>query len=289
MKVLTKINNKENINLYKKNSDGFILGLKNFSVGFDYECSIDEIQTLVKEFSNKEIFISINKNIFNDELPYLEEILTKLSSIKIKGILFYDMAVLYLKNKNNLNIDLVWNQTHMVTNYNTCNYYYDKGVKFAYISGEITLEEIIEIQEKSKSSLMVEIVSHQIMSHSKRKLLTNYYNSINKKYNGEVKTITEKENSYLIKEKKEGTIIKTDKILNGIPIIRKLVENNIDYIVIDESEINKDLIVKSLKIVNEIINNKNVNQNIENSYSLLGNNTSFFFNKTIYKVKKGDK
>lgn len=289
MKVLTKINNKENINLYKKNSDGFILGLKNFSVGFDYEYSIDEIQTLVKEFSNKEIFISINKNIFNDELHYLEEILTKLSSIKIKGILFYDMAVLYLKNKNNLNIDLVWNQTHMVTNYNTCNYYYDKGVKFAYISGEITLEEIIEIQEKSKSSLMVEIVSHQIMSHSKRKLLTNYYNSINKKYNGEVKTITEKENSYLIKEKKEGTIIKTDKILNGIPIIRKLVENNIDYIVIDESEIYKDLIVKSLKIVNEIINNKNVNQNIENSYSLLGNNTSFFFNKTIYKVKKGDK
>ena len=289
MKVLTKINNKENINLYKKNSDGFILGLKNFSVGFDYECSIDEIQTLVKKFSNKEIFISINKNIFNDELHYLEEILTKLSSIKIKGILFYDMAVLYLKNKNNLNIDLVWNQTHMVTNYNTCNYYYDKGVKFAYISGEITLEEIIEIQEKSKSSLMVEIVSHQIMSHSKRKLLTNYYNSINKKYNGEVKTITEKENSYLIKEKKEGTIIKTDKILNGIPIIRKLVENNIDYIVIDESEIYKDLIVKSLKIVNEIINNKNVNQNIENSYSLLGNNTSFFFNKTIYKVKKGDK
>lgn len=289
MKVLTKINNKENINLYKKNSDGFILGLKNFSVGFDYEYSIDEIQTLVKEFSNKEIFISINKNIFNDELHYLEEILTKLSSIKIKGILFYDMAVLYLKNKNNLNIDLVWNQTHMVTNYNTCNYYYDKGVKFAYISGEITLEEIIEIQEKSKSSLMVEIVSHQIMSHSKRKLLTNYYNSINKKYNGEVKTITEKENSYLIKEKKEGTIIKTDKILNGIPIIRKLVENNIDYIVIDESEIDKDLIVKSLKIVNEIINNKNVNQNIENSYSLLGNNTSFFFNKTIYKVKKGDK
>ena len=37
----------------------------------------------------------------------------------------------------------------MVTNYNTCNYYYDKGVNFAYISNEITLEEMIEIKKNN--------------------------------------------------------------------------------------------------------------------------------------------
>ena len=32
--------------------------------------------------------------------------------------------------ENNIKIDLVWHQTHMVTNYNTCNFYYDNGVNY---------------------------------------------------------------------------------------------------------------------------------------------------------------
>ena len=289
MKILTKINNKENINLYEKNSDGFIVGLKSFSVGFDSVFTVDEVKNIVELLPNKEIFVSMNKNIFNNELVLLEEKLNELNSIGIKGILFYDMSFLYLKNKNNLSVDLVWNQTHMVTNYNTCNYYYDKGCMYAYVSGEITLEEIIEIKEKSKSSLMVEVVSHQVMSHSKRKLLTNYYNSIGKSYSGELKTISEKNESYLIKEDNTGTVIKTSKILNGIPVIRDLVDTNINYVVVDESEIDSDVVVKSLELINEIIGNHNIDENINLSYSLLGDNTSFFFKKTIYKVKKGDK
>ena len=121
MKILTKINNKENINLYEKNSDGFIVGLKSFSVGFDSVFTVDEVKNIVELLPNKEIFVSMNKNIFNNELVLLEEKLNELNSIGIKGILFYDMSFLYLKNKNNLSVDLVWNQTHMVTNYNTSN------------------------------------------------------------------------------------------------------------------------------------------------------------------------
>ena len=32
----------------------------------------------------------------------------------------------------------------MVTNYNTCNYYYDKGCEYGVVSSEITLDEINE-------------------------------------------------------------------------------------------------------------------------------------------------
>ena len=87
----------------------------------------------------------------------------------------------------------------------------------------------------------------------------------------------------------EYTIIKTGKILNGVPVVRNLVDSNIDYIVIDESEIERELVSKSLELINEVINNRNIDENISLSYSLLGDNTSFFFKKTIYKVKKGDK
>ena len=107
------------------------------------------------------------------------------------------------------------------------------------------------------------------MSHSKRKLLTNYYNSIGKSYDGKLKIISEKNESYLIKEDNTGTIIKTDKILNGIPVIRDLVDANIDYIVIDESEIDSDVVSSSLELVRDVVNDKNVDVFFLNNISIV--------------------
>ena len=285
MKKIVKINIKNNIEYYSSLCDGFIVGLKDFSIDYDDVFSCEEIKDLVEKYSDKEIFVAMNKNIFNNELESVEKILMFLNALKVK-VLFYDMSILYLKRKKNLEIDLVWNQTHMVTNYNTCNYYYDKGSKYAFVAGEITLDEIIEIKEKSKSSLLVQVVGHQVMSHSRRRLLTNYYTSIDRKYDGGVKTISENDKKYLIKETKDGATIKTDEILNGLPFLNKLKDADIDYIVIDESYINTDTILSVLNLAENIICGRNVSESIEKSKELIGDNTSFLFKKTIYKVKK---
>ena len=285
MKKIVKINEKLNINYYSSSCDGFIVGLKDYSIDYDEVFSCEEIEELTIKYPNKEVFVAFNKNIFNSELDTVEKILVFLDKLKVK-VLFYDMSILYLKNKNKLDIDLIWNQTHMVTNYNTCNYYYDKGCKYAFVSGEITLDEIVEINNKSKSSLLVQIVGHQVMSHSRRKLLTNYYTSIDKEYDGKLKTIYENDKKYLIKETKDGATIKTSEILNGVPYLNTLIEANIDYIVIDESYIDKETILEVLNITDDILSNKDVSENIKRSIELLGDNTSFLFKKTIYKVKR---
>lgn len=288
MDVLVKINNKENIKSYYNYTDGFLLGLKDFSVDY-YEFDLSEIKEIVSLYKDKIFFVAINKNIFNNELEELEKILIDLNELNIKGILFYDMSVLYLKNKNNLNIDLVWNQTHMVTNYNTCNYYYSKGVKYAFVSGEITLDEIIEMNNKTSSSLMVELVGHQVMAHSRRKLLSNYYASKNEENASFTNVIKEREEEYIVKEKTCGTTFKTSKILNAIPYVEILNNNNISYGVVDEDFIDKDVMIECLVLINEIKNNNNVQENIDKSYKVLGDCSSFLFKKTIYKVKRGDK
>jgi len=285
MQTLVKIDKKDNILLYNDLCDGFILGLKDFSVNYSDTFDINEIKEYMK--LGKDIFVAINKNIFNDELDYLEKCLIELDQLKIKGVLFYDISLLYLKKKNNLALDLVWNQTHMVTNYNTCNYYYDKGVKYAFVSGEITLEEILEIKNKSHNKLMLDVVAHQVMSHSKRKLLTNFYNSIDKKYDGKIKTISERDEEYIVSEDKTGTVIKTKTMLNGIPIIPTLLDSDFDYIVVDESQIDKEIIIEALNLIRNIMNGYDIEKNIKRSCSLLGENTSFLFKKTIYKVKRG--
>lgn len=287
MNILVKINNKDNIKDYSNFCDGFIVGLKNFSTDY-YEFDIEEIEKLLSIYSNNSFFVAINKNIFNNELEALEQVLIKLDTLNIKGILFYDMSVLFLKNKLNLEVDLVWNQTHMVTNYNTCNYHYEKGVEYAYISGEITLEEIKEMTLKSKSSFLITLVSHQVMSHSKRKLITNYYTSIGMKIPSLTNVISENDKEYIIKEAPEGTTIKTGDIFNAIPYVRDFTNINISYGVVDEDFIDKDLMIDVLNIINNIKQDKDIENNIELSYKLLGDNTSFLFKETIFKVKRGE-
>ena len=180
MKLLIEVESKNN--LYLDKTDGIILAIDKYSVESICTFSVDEIKDIVNN-TDKEVFIKFNKNILNDDIEDVKKILLELDKLNIKGIFFYDLAILQLKKELNLKLDLVWNQTHMVNNYKTCDYYYYKGVKYALLGKEITLEEIKEIINKSKITSMVEVISKPSVAFSKRKLLTNYYKDLGKEKN----------------------------------------------------------------------------------------------------------
>ena len=145
MKLIVIPKDLDHLDKYSKDVDGFILGVKDLCINFDSEYSISEISNIIDKYPDKEIFVSINKNIFNEELSLLENTLKELDKLKISGVLFYDLSVVYLKNKNNLNIELVWNQNHMVTNYKTCNYYKSLNVNTAYSPVELSSSILLSI------------------------------------------------------------------------------------------------------------------------------------------------
>ena len=282
MKLIIEPSTKDD--LYLDYVDGIILSLKDYSIGSNVYYDLDEIKEIVKN-TNKEIFINMNNNIMNNEIEELKTILKELDKLNIKGIFFYDIAILQLKRELKLNVDLIWNQTHMVNNYKTCDYYYSKGVKYALLGKEITLEEILEIINKSKITSMVEVVSIPNIAFSKRLLLTNYYKDLGKDIKYEL-DIEEKvtNDKYLVKEEDKGTSFFQEKIINGTSIIKELYDNNCEYIIMREFNIDdfKELIIDT----KEYIDNKCKNKEYINKYKKLGDNTNFFFKKTIYKVKK---
>ena len=282
MKLIIEPSTKDD--LYLDYVDGIILSLKDYSIGSNVYYDLDEIKEIVKN-TNKEIFINMNNNIMNNEIEELKTILKELDKLNIKGIFFYDIAILQLKRELKLNIDLIWNQTHMVNNYKTCDYYYSKGVKYALLGKEITLEEILEIINKSKITSMVEVVSIPNIAFSKRLLLTNYYKDLGKDIKYEL-DIEEKvtNDKYLVKEEDKGTSFFQEKIINGTSIIKELYDNNCEYIIMREFNIDdfKELIIDT----KEYIDNKCKDKEYINKYKKLGDNTNFFFKKTIYKVKK---
>lgn len=286
MKIAVIPNNINNLDKYIKcGCNTFILGLKDYSVNY-YGITIDEIKNIFDKYSDIEVFISVNKTIFNSELNDLENKLIELNNIPVKGVLFYDLGILSLYQQHKFNYSLVWHQTHMVTNYNTVNYYYDKGASYAYLAGEITSEEMVEIKNKTKSKLFATIIGHPIMAHSRRGLLTNYYESQDRTYNGDLTLISEKDSSYIVTESKDGTCIYDEKIVNGIDYIEEL--SILDYGVIHGFNMNEELLIKLISLVDDVIRN-NSDSSKEKIKELIGNNTGFFNKKTIFKVKKDEK
>ena len=285
MKLLVGLN-KKGILDYLDYTNSFIIGLKDFSINYR-EYSIDEIKDLLREYPNIELFISLNKNIFNSDLKLLEERLIELSKLNIKGVLFYDLSILSLVKKNSLNIPLVWAAEHMTTNYNTCNYYLDKGCEYVYLSSEITVEEIKEINEKSDIKLISFFFGYPDVSFSKRKLLTNYFlhNNLNKEKDWYIIT-SDEYNKYFIKESNLGTRILYGKVMNGILPFNDLI-NTVDYGIINEELMDHDVFMKGLSVYKDLLDKKITveiaNQKIIDLVN--SDDTLFYYRKTIYKVK----
>ena len=262
---------------------GLILALEHFAVESVVYFTLEEIEEIKKDFQG-EIFVKANKNFMNEDLDSLKDALRKLNDIGIQGVFFYDLAVLQLRNEQNLSLPLVWNQTHMVNNYRTCNYYYEKGVEYALLGKEITLEEIKEILKKSKITCMVETVSKPSVAFSKRKLITNYYKDQQIEKNDALRVKEKQTGAYYdIIEDEAGTNFFKDEITNATSIIKELYEANCPYIIYREYGIDD-----FQNLVQDTINylkGECKDASFIEKYKKLGDSTNFFFKKTIYKVK----
>lgn len=269
----------------KKKKEAFCLlfGLKNLST-YDNIITLEEL----KEMDTSKIFIAIDKNIFNDDLKDLKEALQELNKLNIKGIFFYDLAVLNLCKKLNINIPLIWNQNFLVTNYKTCNYYEKEGVQGAVLSSEITIDEILEIKNHTKLDLFVNLFGYQTMAISKRHLISSYFDYLNEENEEKINYIIENNDKYQVVEDSYGTKFLTKDILNGIRYIKKLKDKGIKYIILNDEGIEKETFLKICDYFKQAINTNDENEimKIERDInSLVKTSLGFLDKKTIYKVK----
>ncbi len=283
MKLLIECSSKEN--LYTNKTDGIILPLEGFSVESKCFFSMTEIKD-IKDKSSCMVFVKVNKNFMNEEIDDLKKVLQELDDCGVDGVFFYDLAVLEIKNELNLQLPLVWNQTHMVNNYKTCDYYYSKGVSYALVGKEITLEEIKEIVQNSHISVMVEVVSKPSVAFSKRKLITHYYQDLGKvKKNDMIIHERGTNQDYELFENQDGTSFFLDIVTNGTSVIKDLFDIDTPFIIMREYGLENIFSQLIQDTMNYISNGCNDSSYVE-KYKMIGDSTNFFFRKTIYKVKK---
>ena len=140
MKLLIMPNSIKQVNELLENIDGIIVGLDKLCINMPYNFSLDEINELITicNENDKEIFISLNKNMFNSDLEYLKDTLIKLNTLDIDKILFYDLSVLSLVNKLNINKELVIYQDHLNNSIYSHNFNKKRNINSSFISSDFT-------------------------------------------------------------------------------------------------------------------------------------------------------
>lgn len=288
MRIIVKPNNILELNKIK--ADAFIFGIQDFSIDASTVINIMTLKEIKKDLKDKEIFVSLDKNIFEEELESLETILLDIDKLNLSGILFYDLALLNLKEKLKLKTPLIWNQNYFVTNYRTIDFYKKLGAAGAVIASEITLEEIEKIAFKEQEiKLFINAFGYQMMSFSKRKLVSNYFKFIKEKDFSKEHFLVEKEEKYPIIEEINGTAILSSYVLNYLKEFNTFKNIGIDYLILDEKKIvRKDfLIVVDLfnKAKENNFSNEKINELSLEIDKMFKTSTGFLYKKTIYKVK----
>lgn len=281
MKKMLLANNYEQIKESINYVDAYLIGLKDMCVNTTYTLTLNQLES-INDFlkkENKELFILVNKSMHNKDIEVLKDILVNLNKLNIKGIFYSDVAIVELNKKLNLNYDLVWAQEHSTTNYNTINYWYSFGVKYTYVSSDITHTDIINIKKNSKSKLIVPIFGYLPMFVSYRHIVKNYLNYFNLKDDSIINYMEKENKIYPIVDNKEGTFVYSNNILDGLKYYDEFESNNIDYILFNGFDIDNDKLIEVLKIYNNK-STKKINSLFENI------DTGFLDRETIYRVKK---
>ena len=256
--------------------DGYIFGLKDYSVNFLNTYSLDELKKIIKKLkeNDKEIYISINKNLHNKEINELKKILIEIDNLNINGIMYADNGFITLKKELNLKTNLIWYQEHLTTSYSSINTYKEFGINSVVISNDITIHEVKEIIDNTNSKLYYMIFGYLPMFISERNQIKNYENYF--KLNGST------DYNYFVNDNIKYPIIDSNLgtfAFSSLPIFAYQeyleIKDKIDYVILSDLFIDNDTYIK---VLDKVKNEKNINLNIETS-------PNFLYQDTIYKVK----
>lgn len=260
MEIVLSINKKEDLNL---DSDYYIVGLKGYSDLFAME--LKEL----KEYDTSKIFLAINNNLTSKDTDSLVELLKDIDTYHFKGIFFYDLGMISIKEKLGFKTPLILNQTHLVTNYQIINFYIPKYASGAVLTPELSFLEIEEIINKTTAPLFIYLYAKNTLALSKRRLLSTYFGS------DSVSHIKVKNNDeeIIVKEEKE-TKVYYNKVFNGT----RLLSLDFKYGIIDAAYMEDDLVKELLKALRE--------KDTDKLNALAGPYHGFLDERLITRVKK---
>lgn len=158
-------------------ADAVYIGGKNFSLrAYGDNFSEDEILKAV-EFThklNKKIYVAANVFAHNADIDELAKYFTFLDGAGVDAVLISDLGVFTLAKSLTKNLELHVSTQANVTNYRTVNFFQEFGASRVVLARELSMEEILEIKNKTSAELEIFVHGAMCISYSGRCYLSHY-------------------------------------------------------------------------------------------------------------------
>ena len=238
------------------NFSSFILPLENFSIGYNVYFNVDEINDLSNKYT---VYVIMNK-LLHRSIYDFEKIYNKFNS-NIKFIV-EDIGLVNIIDKERL----VLYENHILSNYKAINYLDTLGIKNVVINNDLTIDEIKEIINKTKSNIYYNYVCKNILMYSRRNLVTNFnkYFDINDNINSYLLNEKVSKKTLEIKEESDGSVVRYNRIFCASKYLSDLNSLNLMVDLTDIDEV-------STKIILSDINNTKLCDLIDSDYYFLEN------------------
>jgi putative protease len=284
--TLTDIKNIEKLN--KINVKNIIVTSIEFGDRANKFFSLDEIENVISKTNMYDINVYLNMNVMvhEFELADLDNYLSKVQNLDLKGIYFNDLAILELSKKYNLLNKMIYNPDTLMTNSRDINYYLDYGIKSVVISKELTLDEILLIQNNIPNKLDLVIHGRLSMSYSRRMYIKNYLKHINNNYDyskSNKLTLIEatRDKKMPIMENRHGSSLFTDYTLCSFDELLQL--NKLNRLIVDDIFLDFEEVEYSVKQYNKVLNNddsKEMLAQIREKYPESNYDSGYMYRKT---------
>ncbi len=264
-KILITIQNSTDYQIYRDlGISNFAYPLENFAVGFDKYFKVSEMV--------ENSYIIINKILDSDDVINLENLILEMKKQKIKGIIFSDVGVYEIFKKEKF--DLIWNNIHFTINSQAINFF--KDIYSSIISNDITSDEVKFILNNANKPLIINLLTHNMLSYSKRNFIKNYNRFYNKNLNN--KTIIKDKitnRKMLVYDEENSTTIFSSNVVNNISLIN---EKNILFFFVNTFNIKQEFILDFLNCLKK-------GEFAKTQYLINNLDTGFLNEEMTYKIK----
>lgn len=226
-------------------ADAVQIGEQKYGMRLPGEIRGEELPKAVQAAHERgaKVYVVVNRIMENDVIPELPGYLRQVAQAGADAIVFGDPAVLVAAREADVKIPLHWNPEMTATNYVTANYWATKGAVRAVLARELNMEQVLEFKHHCKAEVQVQVHGMTNIFHSKRRMVTNYFEHQGKQVDRE-KDVAMKRGMYLIEEErqderypvyedKSGTHIMSGDDLCMLENLHELLEGGIDALKIE--------------------------------------------------------
>lgn len=296
MEIVLSLNKKEK--LY----DYIDMGIKRFVIGGEYSffCpyrfSMKEIKDIRDMYPEIFLYVSMNGLYDQHYINDIESYIDFLSQIGIQGLIFQDFCIQQIVNEKKYLFDMMYSPETLNTNAQTLKILNEQGIKSAFVSKVIPLQEQILIQQEVNMPLMFQCHGVEYIAASKRALLSTYSeaSSLSFDLSQQDSLIIQAKNSdyqFHIYEDKWGTHIFSKSRLYTIDILNHLA--CFDYLYIETLMMSEQEAIEVASLYSDALKsykNQTYDRDLKAYMNLLLQlktplDRGFLFDQTVYKLE----